>query len=63
MVEDAAKKTFWISVQKTIDKMDGKSQPVPPMGNDKLLALKKIIYVVVEDLKLILGILLYNILW
>jgi hypothetical protein len=62
-MDDASKRTFWMPVQKAINKLEEKSQPLPPLGENKLLALKKIIFVVIDDLLLILSNVLFNFLY
>ena len=55
LMDDASKRPFWATIQQAVSKLEEKSQPLPPLGDNKLLALKKIIFVVIDDLLLILS--------
>jgi hypothetical protein len=55
-VEDASHHNFWIRVKQTSQKLEEHSTPppTPPIEEDKLKSLKRIVLVVIHDLQIIL---------
>lgn len=56
VVEEASKRTFWIRVKQATNKLEESSPPPQPpqITDDKLQSLKRIVFVVVNDINIVL---------